>query len=440
MAANSKPWAVPFISRTRINGIQLQPDESCTAGKSQKFTVGGNITTRFFQKAQEQLIGQSQGTITAWDLTRELIGHAITEHGTVGDHHRLFIAGVKNPVFAAQVRNADPNSGTELCLAFSSISNADLESVINFGQPSWYYSGITDRRAHYYRTLPFVLRENLTYYSGKAKVPMERIYDMIENGSSDFLDLQDQIATAKVIVGLLDKNPRDPLLEKLEKGQLKVDGLSEDHFKELAGLDNASAFYQPAASEGIKGNTIYLPEYMDASNVTDRATIIHELHHARLHLDARLPYVMLRAQEELMAYQVELKYIFDRISRERNKEEKSRLLSEFAAFIQRSTSRASATELEELWMRSLHLAIKKNKTRYLPVIKQVRTLLPSGRARNDWLEESIVERMIKLDDATLEGWITEMIRKVYGIDPTGQLITVGGSAAESIFFNNSRLK
>src|SRR5262249_55587038 len=71
---------------------------------------------------------------------------------------------------------------------------------------------------------------------------------------------------------------RDPMAELVRAGRIKVDA--------VAAGPRAAAEYFPLAEEpktqppGGKGDTIYVPNTLDVTNLADRSNVIHELAHA----------------------------------------------------------------------------------------------------------------------------------------------------------------
>jgi hypothetical protein len=306
---------------------------------SYQFRVGSELKQPFVEFAKSLA---ADGSISDADL-RKLRKHALDRRGTVDDHERLFMAGLLDPANVLILRKAAINARTSITFPIASLSNANLQHVINLDRETLPVGVETSLRES--RTAVSDLRVGdalkrygeaetasaveITAHAGDFRAQASALIAFAQSNSLSlssvlramFASASDNSAGDRVLAGIayaITAAAGHALESELLSGRIKIDALIPRAFARLPGVDpNITAFYVTAAmATGLKGDTIYLKTNINITDLRDRSAVIHELEHARQDKAASptaAPTFPAKNLLELEAYRAQGRYILSQM-------------------------------------------------------------------------------------------------------------------------------
>ncbi len=324
----------PMIQREVTKNAADQPE-------GMEFTVGTELPEAFVTLAGSLVIDGDMSTADLYKL-REW---AITNHGTVDEFMRLFMAGLLDPNNIQTFSALNIANGVSFTFPLTSITSAnksrvndlnrdvdlsEIESLsANIG-PSYMEGGLEgmgeaiDERE---KAITTQIRElagsnyldqinEVIAFADANSVSLHSVMMAMINAASDSTQGDRTIAAMAYLVSrTAGLNTSDQVLN----GQIQIDALSPTAFNSRMSTDLEAA-YAPQGANGeasVKGDTIYFKDDMHINNLGDRTEIVHELVHARRdgkEPESGPPAVVKARTVEFEAYTADAKYALESIN------------------------------------------------------------------------------------------------------------------------------
>jgi hypothetical protein len=317
-------------------------DPATGAATGFEFRVGTELRESFARRAQGLVADGALGD----DDVRALVRHAVDRHGTVDDHERMFMAGLRDPANLAAFQGLRVGTGAAVTFSLATI-RASYAHVVD-----------VDRTATLPPSVATPLREAARAVAAVDPVEVTRQVGAAETAAAAEIvraagpfrvqgTALTAFATARGVfrsavlramqMAGSDSTPGDrtlagsvyavaesaghPLAADVLAGRVKVDALIPRAFARLPGLTGAEvAFYVTAAQgSGLKGDTIYLKTDFDIASTSHRSAVIHELDHAEADRAASPtgPVTFPAKMDlELRAYRAQARYVFAEMERQ----------------------------------------------------------------------------------------------------------------------------
>jgi hypothetical protein len=383
------------------------------------------------------------GSVSDDDL-RQLRRHALSRHGTLGDHERMFMAGLLDPGNVATFNSTAPGTGFQFPTA--SITRARRDHVNNLDRalPQPVQQEVDDLTAAVARVdLIGILAEMgqieaasaraIVSGAGSFRVQARSLLTFIAaNGITAANTLTAMIQAAsdnsrgdRVLAGIvyaIARHAGHAFASRLANGEIKVDALVPTALAAVPGFTGGeeAAYVTAAQARGAKGDTMYVKTDLDIDNTYHRSVVIHELQHAQDDAASSAtgrPTFPIRNQLEARAYRSQARYIYDQLN------------SEPAA-----TRPASAGEIAGGMYRNkavvvaLMLEGQSNKALNQPLFTLInQQVVPSAHR----LTANQIAAVFSKSTAALETLLLTVINTMYGLSNTDTGVTEG-LAGESI--------
>lgn len=410
-----------------------------------EFRVGHELTEAFVKEAKRLT---ADGTLDSADILK-LEADSIKARDTVSDHERMFMAGLLDAGNVRKLQNLTVNATAAITFQFATITDARVKRVIETGQPAMPVSVSQPLSKIKPAFDAYDIPEALKQVSATAAAAETEIRTLI--GAPLNAKIGPVIAFAQaqgvLVLNLLlavqnaasDNAPNDrllaaaayataeaagqPLAEDLLSGRVRVDALEPAKFLALSGVTaGLRALYIPAApinplSAGLKGDTIYMPDDFDITNLYDRSNVIHELRHAQDDkagpATGSLGSALLK-DLEATAYRAQARYILDQMS------------------VQPTAAQAtSATQVGatagDLVLMAVLIETQSDPTKYQPLAVQLFAAAPTGSR----LTAAQVAGLLARSPAQLESLLQTIIQRIPGMTTTAHA-TLDGLTGESL--------
>jgi hypothetical protein len=208
----------------------------------------------------------------------------------------------------------------------------------------------------------------------------------------------------------------DPIAGDLLAGHFKVDGVLPAQLNAPPLSYNPQvvviALYATAAGKGGKGDTLYMPTDFDITDVSQRATVIHELQHARDD-GAATSESTHQAQLDLeaTAFRAEGRYVLEQMLAQ-------------APADRAATAKRLLAQIHELDGLGIIVEAASDRARFAPAMDAITTAAIPEMA-ND------MTALMNIDSTTLEKIFRDRIASTYGLAPD-QVMLLDGFVGESI--------
>jgi hypothetical protein len=278
----------------RQGGARVVRRRVVTAGGAAsdvEFVVGDEISAALVQRAKLAVKGDVKSSIGS--LRKDALGEggAIAGDGTITDDERMFLAGLLEPENAALVAAMSTRAGSTVTFGVWSI-RAHMAEVVDFGRATVDPVVTKELAAAQHAWLPL-----LSPHTRAARdAAIKQIHALTGPGwrrQADAVIAMSGLLAGETLTAMVaaasDSTPGDmvmagavyavaawanhPLADDIKAGRIKVDQLPGP------ARHDAIAHYR-AFGLGEKGDTIYVHNDLDVTNLAHRLVIIHELEHA----------------------------------------------------------------------------------------------------------------------------------------------------------------
>lgn len=404
-----------------------------------EFRVGVELDRSFTALAQRLIIGA--GSLRTQGL-RTLRQHALDRHGTIDDYERMFVAALMTPVNAAlliatpvgpnasvtfELRTISPNMWTIINFDRESLpasvsgplaATASDFAALNAGGFFAHTFAASKAAAHEIRVHagPFGWQvAALLKFATHAHVALPNLLAAMLAGASDS-SAGDQLMAGTVYAIAMEA--RNPLADDLLAGHFKVAGMLRAQLRALIAKPNLvpEALYFSEATDGVKGDTLYIPVDLDITEIQQRSGVIHELQHARddqaatsgsVSAERSLPMADLEAN----AFRVQGQFLLEQMVGQ-------------APADRAMTAKRLAAQISELEGVGMIIVAVSDRARFESAIAAIASASPPEIS-------VVITELLKREPATLEAHLRGVIASTYGLPP-GQLATLDGFSGESI--------
>lgn len=312
---------------------EVELDATRTPTGNFLFHIGPNLTPGFFSRFRQYL---ADGTLSAEELNRLRL-YAIAHRGGLTQAEKLLMAAglepANNPLIAAYTTGV-------LSIPIANITNVNRDIVNNVGRGSL----SPDYEASLVQAIMQLLQGN---FEGAAAIwanlQEAAIQDIFAIGGTAWrAQAEDLVAFIEIhhlnamsvlsamYAAASDSSAADQLMagivyatalqaghsaaSGLASGSIKVDALTSSALAKLTGNAGGDAMYVPAGiNDRLKSDTLYVPTSLNATSITQRALIIHELTHANDDAAAASIQASPQINFEMTAYRAQVRYIMDQI-------------------------------------------------------------------------------------------------------------------------------
>ncbi len=278
-----------------------------------RFKVGVELTTELAQAGWSATVG---GALDEAGL-RKMHAIALSHWGsTIDDNERMFMAALMSAENAKSLHLEHPYgffADEEIRFTAASITAANRHVVEDVGRNDRPADRSDPSAPHVEgdtRELDRQIREMAGSFVGvadsalkladKAGVAHASVYFAMLNGASD--STPDDRAFAGVTYVVAMEAGLDVAADILRR-RLKIDAVPRVYLEQLAA--NALGAYHGRGAT-LKGDTLYLPWDTDPALLGARATIVHELTHAKTDRDK---VELTNAQDEARSFEAEMRYV-----------------------------------------------------------------------------------------------------------------------------------
>ncbi len=317
-------------------------DPATGAATGFEFRVGTELRDAFAQRAQGLV---ADGALSD-DDTRALVRHAVSRRGTVDDHERMFMAGLRDPANVTAFQAVRVGAGAAVTFSLATI-RASYAHVVD-----------VDRTAALPAGVAAPLRAAATAAAALDPAEVGRQVGAAETAASAEIvgaagpfrvqgTALEAFAAARSVMRSMvlramqmaasDSTPGDRLLAgsvyavaasaghalaaDVLAGRVKVDALIPRAFARLPGLlgGEVAVYVTAAQGSGMKGDTIYMKTDFDIANTSHRSAVIHELDHAGVDRAASPTGTVTfpnKVDTELRAYRAQARYLFAEMERQ----------------------------------------------------------------------------------------------------------------------------
>jgi len=312
---------------------EVELDATRTPTGNFLFHIGPNLTPGFFARFRQYI---ADGILSNDELNRLRL-YAIAHRGSVTQAEKLLMAAgldpANHPAIAAHATGA-------LSIPIANITNANRDVVNNVGRGSL----SPDYEANLVQAIMQLLQGNFEAAAAIwANLQEAAIQDIFAIGGTAWrAQAEDLVAFIEIYhlnaVSVLsamyaaasDSSAADQLMagivyatalqaghsaaSGLASGSIKVDALTSSALAKLTGNAGGDAMYVPAGiNDRLKSDTLYVPTSLNATSITQRALIIHELTHANDDAAAASIQASPQINFEMTAYRAQVRYIMDQI-------------------------------------------------------------------------------------------------------------------------------
>lgn len=312
---------------------EVELDATRTPTGNFLFHIGPNLTPGFFARFRQYI---ADGILSNDELNRLRL-YAIAHRGSVTQAEKLLMAAgldpANHPAIAAHATGA-------LSIPIANITNANRDVVNNVGRGSL----SPDYEANLIQAIMQLLQGNFEAAAAIwANLQEAAIQDIFAIGGTAWrAQAEDLVAFIEIYhlnaVSVLsamyaaasDSSAADQLMagivfatalqaghsaaSGLASGSIKVDALTSSALAKLTGNAGGDAMYVPAGiNDRLKSDTLYVPTSLNATSITQRALIIHELTHANDDAAAATIQASPQISFEMTAYRAQVRYIMDQI-------------------------------------------------------------------------------------------------------------------------------
>jgi hypothetical protein len=404
-----------------------------------EFRVGTELPEAFATEAQARV---ADGALSDADI-RALVKQAVDRRGTVNDHERMFMAGLRDAANVTAFQAVRVAAGAAVTFPVASIraNHAHVLNVDRQGLPA----SVTTRQAAAATALGSLdlggtfkalaeaedaaaadivkqagpLRAQATALVAYARanfVPMVAVLEAMHAAASDSTPSDRAMAGAVYAVAAVAGLG---VAGDVRAGRVKVDALIPRAFRRLPGVGaNVMAAYVTAAQgSGMKGDTMYLQTAFDITDTSQRSTLVHELDHAvadRASSPTGTVTFPNKVGLELRAYRAQARYILTQME------------GQSAAERAATAARVAADQSSMVYGAAL-LEAQTDAARFQPLAEILFGVAPGTLARTP----AQVGAMIALPAATIRTAVEADIARAYGLAPGDPGVTEG-LAGESI--------
>jgi hypothetical protein len=409
-----------------------------------EFRVGHELTEDFVNEAKRL---SADGTLDSADIMK-LKADSITARDTVSDHERMFMAGLLDAGNVRNLQRLRVNATAAITFQFATITDARVKRVIETGQPAMPVSVSTPvnkmAAAVTALDLPEALKQG-NQAGAAAETEIRRLVGTPLNGKIGLVIAFAQahgILLFNLLVAMQnaasDNAPNDrvlaaaayataaaagqPLAGDLRNGKVRVDALDLAKFLALPGAKGLRALYMGAAPinpqiAGLKGDTVYMPDDFDITDLYDRSNVIHELRHAqddKASPATGRPASVLRKDLEETAYRAQARYILDQMSGQ-------------SAADQTTSATTVAATSGDLVLMAVLIETQSDPTKYQLLATQLFAAAPTGSR----LTPAQVAGLLARQPAQLESFLQRFIQLIPGMTATATA-TLDGLTGESL--------
>ncbi len=312
---------------------EVELDATKTPTGNFLFHIGPNLTSGFFSRFRQYI---ADGTLSAEELNRLRL-YAIAHRGSITQAEKLLMAAGLEPANHQAI--AAYTTGA-LSIPIANITNANRDIVNNVGRGNL----SPDYEASLVQAIMQLLQGNFeaaaAIWAGLQEAAIQDIFAI--GGTAWRAQAEDLVAfieinhlNAMAVLSAMyaaasDSSPADQLMAgivyatalqaghsaaaKLASGSIKVDALTASALAKLTGSTGGDAMYVPAGiNDRLKSDTLYVPTTLNATSITQRALIIHELTHANDDDAVNAIQASPQINFEMAAYRAQVRYIMDQI-------------------------------------------------------------------------------------------------------------------------------
>ena len=436
MASRTGPVSVSSHPRAGCLVHRLTVSDAVGNPVGFSFTEGVELRLDFMRRAKPLA---AAGALGSPEL-RTLREAALAFHGTVDDNERMFMAGLTDAGNAALLSAVPLVAGASVTFTLATITAAALARVADLERdplPATVTAplgrAVTALVAFDFGTAvaehasadAAAERELLTRSGGfrrpaAAAIAYGRIQGvlvtgLLQAGLAAATDSSAGDIAAASAVYAVARAAGLPIAADVLAGRVKVDALTPAVYARMPGAAGTAAVYVTAAqSNGLKGDTVYVPTSLDVTDLYDRSAVVHELTHAADDAAGAGAKVQFPAKQglEANAYRRQGAYLLAELH--------ATPAASRGAVIARLAGRAGVLAILGMSIEALV-----DRPRHEPL------LVATAAAANPPVPAAKVAALLNLGAATLQARLLAAIRAAYTITATDPGV-VDGLAGESL--------